>query len=274
MERLGPEAELSRCTTPADLDAALDRDHDAIVIAGGDGSLHAVANALHRRGRLGDRTVGLVPMGTGNDFARGLGIPLDPVDAAGALLEGVERRLDLLVDDTGEVTVNALHIGVGADTTRAASRWKKLLGPASFPVGGLIAGWAARGYRLWVEADGETVIDTDHKVLMVGLANGRNVGAGSAVLDPDARSDNGSISLVVSRSRGFTARVVHAMRLYRGTHPMESDVYRRMVRTVTVTGERSPGSVDGEIRDDLTGRTWHIMPGAWTFLLPKDPRLS
>ena len=48
-----------------------------IVVAGGDGSLHAVVTALHRRHELASRTLGLIPLGTGNDFARTLGIPLD-----------------------------------------------------------------------------------------------------------------------------------------------------------------------------------------------------
>ena len=60
----------------------------SIVVAGGDGSLHAVVSALHRRHELAERTLGLIPLGTGNDFARALGIPLDPGEAAAALLSG------------------------------------------------------------------------------------------------------------------------------------------------------------------------------------------
>src|SRR3990170_2944984 len=48
-----------------------------IVVAGGDGSLHAVVAALHRRNELAGKTLALLPLGTGNDFARGTGIPLD-----------------------------------------------------------------------------------------------------------------------------------------------------------------------------------------------------
>ncbi|MFC7329037.1 diacylglycerol/lipid kinase family protein [Marinactinospora rubrisoli] len=265
---LGPDAEVAECAGPADLDAALDRGHDTLVAAGGDGTLHTLAGALYRRGELASRTVGLIPMGTGNDFARGVGIPLRPVQAARALRAGTTRALDLIVDDTGVVTVNAVHLGTGADSTRAASWLKRWLGPASFPVGGLIAGWAARGYRLRVEADGEVVIGTDHRVLMVGLANGPRIGGGNAILDPDARPDDGRIRLVVSRSRGPAARLVHAVRLHRGTHPMELDVHRRAASVVRVSGEPCAATSDGEIEEGVAARTWRVLPGAWNFVLP------
>ncbi|QBI54022.1 diacylglycerol/lipid kinase family protein [Streptomonospora litoralis] len=271
---LGPDAELAFCSSPDELEKTLDsaEGHETLIVAGGDGSLHAVANALYRRGELGERTVGLLPMGTGNDFARTLGMPLAPMEAAAALREAQPRPLDLIADNAGEITVNAVHLGVGADSTRAASHWKRLLGPVSFPVGGLIAGVAAQGYRLRVEADGEILIDTNHKVLGVGLANGRFVGGGAARLAPGAELDNGLIHLVVSRSRGFTKRAVHAVRLHRGTHPLEVDVYHREVHRVTVTGERCSASTDGELKDNVTGRTWHVLPAAWRFLVPVRPQ--
>lgn len=264
----GGAVEVGYSCSPEELDELLDLGHETVVVAGGDGSLHALANALHRRSELGERTVGLIPLGTGNDFARGLGIPLQAADAAHALAEGTARPLDLFVDDEGQITVNAVHLGVGADSTREAARWKKVLGPVSFPVGGLIAGWAAQGYRLHVEADGETVIDTRHKVLMVGLANGRFIGGGAGTLDPDARVDNGLINLVVSRSRGFWRRAAHAIRLHRGTHPMEMDVYRRQAQVISVRGEPVTASNDGELEENITSRTWRVLPGAWNFILP------
>ena len=65
--------------TPGELDGVLHRAGcRSIVVAGGDGSLHAVITALHRRHELAERTLGLIPLGTGNDFARALEIPLDP----------------------------------------------------------------------------------------------------------------------------------------------------------------------------------------------------
>ena len=77
------DVEVARTGNPGELDGVLHRAGcRRIVVAGGDGSLHAVVTALHRRHELGKRTLGLIPLGTGNDFARTLEIPLDPGEAA------------------------------------------------------------------------------------------------------------------------------------------------------------------------------------------------
>ena len=74
--------------------------------------------ALHRRHELAGATLGLLPLGTGNDFARGTGIPLDIEDAARLVLAGEPRQVDLIVDETGEIVVNNVHVGVGAQASR------------------------------------------------------------------------------------------------------------------------------------------------------------
>ena len=67
------DVEVAVTTNPGELDGVLHRAGcRSIVVAGGDGSLHAVISALHRRHELAQRTLGLIPLGTGNDFARAL----------------------------------------------------------------------------------------------------------------------------------------------------------------------------------------------------------
>ncbi|MCP9951368.1 hypothetical protein LUX33_25045 [Actinomadura madurae] len=88
----GRDVTVCPSASSGDLDQALDGDRDAVAVAaGGDGSINRLVGALYRRGEL-DRTVGLVPMGTGNDLARNLGVPLDPEDAARLLLDGGPAR--------------------------------------------------------------------------------------------------------------------------------------------------------------------------------------
>src|SRR3712207_1932827 len=109
-------AELALCTAPDDLEHALDRlDGRTLVIAGGDGSLHLAVTKLHLRGTLAHTRIGLVPLGTGNDLARALGIPLDPAQAAVLVRNGEGRPTDLVLDDAGGVVVNTAHVGIGAD---------------------------------------------------------------------------------------------------------------------------------------------------------------
>ena len=205
--RSGADVTVRGCADPGDLDAALDGlDGRTLVLMGGDGSVHAAVGRLRARGQLDpDRPVGIVPLGTGNDLARTLGVPLDPADAARALLDGTARVLDLVVDDAGGVVVNAVHLGVGAEAAERASGLKGRLGKAAYAVGGVLAGAGAAGWNLRVVVDGDP-LDLDGEALMVGVANGRTIGGG-AELAPGAEPDDGLLDVVVATSTGPLARL-------------------------------------------------------------------
>lgn len=147
---------------PDELDRLLDRrDSPTVVVVGGDGSLHAMVAALHRRGELRQSPVGLIPLGTGNDFARGTGVPLDPVAAARLVLEWEPRALDLLIDDMGGVVVNAVHVGTGAEAAEAARPWKAptisggtaSLHPGAVPDDGRVEVIVSRAHRPMARLD-------------------------------------------------------------------------------------------------------------------------
>lgn len=245
-----------------DLDEMLDahpgRD---VVVLGGDGSLHVTVAALHRRGELDARTVGLVPMGTGNDFARGLGIPLDPEVAARIVLAGRPQPLDLLVDDEGGVVVNAVHLGVGAEASEQAKPLKPKLGRFAYAVGGLLAGVRSPGWRLRVTVDGRPLAE-GRPVLMAGIGNGVTIGGGTP-LTPRARPDDGMVDVVVALTTGPVDRLVYALRLHRGTHPELRDVVTGRGREVAVEGEPVPVNADGELTGPTARRRWTVAPGAW-----------
>ena len=263
------EAELVTCREPSDLDAVLDRrDGRPLVVAGGDGSLHALLGRLWHRGEADQCPVGLVPLGTGNDFARGIGIPLDPVDAARQLRDARPHPIDLVADDAGGVVVNAMHVGVGAEAATVARPLKPMLRIAAFPIGAILAGLRAKGWRLRVEVDGVPVASGRRRVLMAGLANAPTIAGGTAVFGPDASVTDGLIDVVVSLAVGPLARVAYAARLRRGTHPQRGDVLYRRGRTLTIRGEPFEINADGELEGPVRIRTWTVQPGAWRLLLP------
>ena len=263
------EAELVTCREPSDLDSVLDRrDGRPLVVAGGDGSLHAVLERLWQRGEADQCPVGLVPLGTGNDFARGIGIPLDPVTAACQLHDARPHPIDLVVDDAGGVVVNAMHVGVGAEAATAARPLKPVLRIAAFPIGAVLAGLRAKGWRLRVEVDGVPVASGRRRVLMAGLANGPTIAGGTAVFGPDASATDGLIDVVVSLAVGPLARIAYAARLRRGTHLQRGDVLYRRGRTLTIRGEPFEINADGELDGPVRLRTWTVQPGAWRLLLP------
>ncbi|KAA1428063.1 diacylglycerol kinase [Nocardioides antri] len=277
--RSAASVEVCQTSAPGELDGALHRAGSRrVVVAGGDGSLHAVVSALHRRHELGpDRVLGLLPLGTGNDFARTLGIPLDPVEAAQALVDGVVRPMDLLIDEVGQIVVNQVHLGAGAEAGRRGKPWKERLGSIGvgpvnlgrlgYPIGAVLSALDPTVLRLRVEADGEVVTDVDHPVLMVALGNGATVGGGLE-LTPDADPGDGQIDLMIAFPRSRTARLAYAARLPFGSHGEHDDVVTLRARTVTVSGTEFWCSADGELYGPERHRMWRVEPAAYSMIVP------
>lgn len=262
------DVQVAECGSPDDLDAILgSRDGRRLVVAGGDGSLQVTVATLRSRGELSrDDALALLPMGTGNDLARALGVPLEPAPAAECVLGGTSRHLDLLVDDSGGVVVNVVHVGVGAEAAEAASGMKDAFGRVAYPVGGAVAGARARGWVLRVEVDG-VVVHEEEPALMVGVCNGRSIGGG-AELAPDARPDDGLLDVVVVTSTGPLARFGFGVAMRSGDHVEREDVLAVRGRLVTVSGDAFPLNADGEVRAPVTRRTWSVEPAAWALIAP------
>ncbi len=267
------DVEVARTSNPGELDGVLHRAGSRpIVVAGGDGSLHAVVKALHRRHELAEQTLGLIPLGTGNDFARALGIPLEPDEAAAALVGGKTRSMDLIVDELGGVVVNGVHAGASAQASRRGARWKERLGPLGigilgYPVGALLAAVRPPFVRLRVEVDGETVCDMDRHVLMVAIGNGSSVGGGTE-LTPDADPGDGRLDVMISFATGPLERFSYVWQLRRGDHEERTDVHSVRARQVTVSGEDFWLSADGEVEGPERRRSWHLEPGAYSMIVP------
>lgn len=270
--------EVAMTANPGELDGVLHRAGSRrIVVAGGDGSLHAVVAALHRRDELEGAVIALLPMGTGNDFARAMGIPLDIEDAAHVVLEGEVRPVDLLVDDTGSIVVNNVHVGAGAQASRRGARWKtrlgsigvgKLnLGKVGYPIGALQAAFLPPSLHLSVEVDGVVVNDLDRPVLMVAVGNGTSVGGG-AELNPEADAEDGRLDIMVSRSVTPLAKLAYAVQVARATHESRDDVLVVRGRTVSISGQEFYCSADGEVTGPERQRTWRLEPAAYSLTLP------
>jgi len=249
-----------------DLDDALDRlDGRALVVAGGDGSLHLAVRRLWARGAavLAAVPIGLLPLGTGNDLARGLGHPLEPAAAARRVLAGRARALDLLATDRGEVVVNAAHAGLGAVAAAVSEDLKPRIGPLAYPVGALLSGIREGGYDLRVEVDGRVV--HDGATLMAAVANGPSIGGGTA-LAPPAVPDDGLADVVVVTAVAPLARAAFAAALRAGTHLDRDDVLHVRSRTATVGGDAVPHDLDGEVTTPRTAATYTVHPRAWRLL--------
>jgi len=265
--------EVAATGNPGELDGALHRAASRrIVVAGGDGSMHAVVAALHKRNELKDKVLGLIPLGTGNDFARGTGIPLEPDAAAEVILRGQVRPVDLIVDELGEVVVNNVHLGIGVQASRRGARWKGRLGKVglgrlAYPVGAVMSMFEPPSVRLHIEIDGTVVVDVDEPVLQVALGNGPRVGGGTE-LNPEADPEDGRIDVMIARARGPLARLGYAVHLSRGEHHERDDVLYLRAREVSVSGGQFWCSADGEIYGPERRRTWRLEQAAYSMALP------
>lgn len=262
--------EVVHTSTPDDLLQALS-DHpdlDGVVVLGGDGSLHAVVDALRAAGRLGV-TVGLVPLGTGNDFAATLGLPDDPAKAAEVIVKGNTRQIDLVIDGTDAIVINAAHIGIGAEAAAAARPWKKALGPLGYVVGAVLTGakgLTAPGATLRITVDGKTLTRKE-PVIQVAIGNGRYVGGGAPLL-PQADPSDGLLDVSVSYTESPRRRIAYAFSVRRGDHHRRDDVVYLRGTEVTVHGDALRCTSDGELTEPATHHSWRIEPAAVSMFTP------
>jgi diacylglycerol kinase family enzyme len=270
--RQGAAPELRETSTPEELDEVVSElEGRTLVVAGGDGSLHAAVNALHRANLLTGATVGLIPLGTGNDMSRTVGIPRDPVEAARVVLDGTATPHELLErheppDAAPSVSINAVHLGIGAEAVRLGARAKQQLGPAGYPIGAALAGVRFAGWNLDVTVDGVRQ-PRDGRVLMVGISIGQTIGGG-APLAPDADVSDGFADVTIASTTGALQRVRFATRLRSGSHHELPDVHAVRGTHIAIEGDTVRANEDGELADPRTRWAWTVRPRAWRLIHP------
>lgn len=275
--RHGASFELARTESLEQLDATLaSLDGRRLVLLGGDGSIHAAIQCLHQSGKLDSAgPIGIIPVGTGNDLARSLKIPLDPLQAAECILSAPSRVMELLLSED-RVAVNAVHLGIGADAAAKGADVKRILsrvkaGKLGYPLGAIAAGVSSPGRKLSVRVDGELLHDGSRPLLMAALGLGGTVGGGARLI-PDANPHDGFVDVVLWESVGWPARIGYALGLKNGDHARRSDVRIGRGQTVEITAVDGKGfrvSNDGELWGPFTHRRWEVLCDAWHVIAPQ-----
>lgn len=259
IRRLEQAAPVTWCDRDEDAEerALRDADGQVVVVIGGDGSIHRAAGRLHELGRL-DLEVALVPLGTGNDLARGTGIPLDPLEAAAGLTGWAARPIDLLAGEE-QVVVNAVHLGLGAHAAEHASRWKPRLGLLAYPLGAAVAATWIPPWWLQVSVDGRLV--HEGMTALAGVGNGSVIGGGTPMF-PRARPDDGQAEVLVAADRyGRAGRVAFGYALRRGRQARLPWVRTARGRHIEVSGEPVAGNADGEVWAARAQWQVEVLPG-------------
>jgi YegS/Rv2252/BmrU family lipid kinase len=275
-ELLGPlEVELTKAPRDAERLAreAVRAGVERLIVAGGDGTLSEVATGLLGAG-LGDYArIGILPFGTGGDFARTLGVPRDLERAIAGIAEGKVRRVDAyrvtLRDDAGRPRtvygLNITSIGISALVVMLAERAPRFVGSGAFAIGALraIARWRSESVRITL--DGETL--HDGPLILATAANGRWFGGGMLV-SPKADCDDGRLDAFAVGGLSKAQLLVKLAQIYRGTHLADGAARVGRGRVFEAQGPASVRvEVDGESLGSLPLRV-EILEGALSLLAP------
>jgi diacylglycerol kinase (ATP) len=215
---------------------------DVVVAAGGDGTVNEVVNGLAAAG--GDTALAVVPLGTANDFARGLGLPLDPLSALRLAADGATTELDV-AEVNRRCFINVSTGGFGAEATHGASRSvKRWLGPLAYVARGARMLAHYEPLRAVFRADGETV--HDGRFVFFAVGNARRTGGGTRVT-PRADPGDGKLDILVVGDVSRFDFLTLLPDLRAGTHLESPDVvYLRAHRFEVIGAAALRVNADGE----------------------------
>jgi len=264
---------------------------NSIVVVGGDGTLGEAAEGFFEFDDNLDvlpaainpaATLGVLPAGTGNDFARGLRGTRAPLQTwidsvvAHAREEAKPQTIDVLYGrcngfETPFICLNASTMGIGGETAGRVAAQGKFMRNFSgefrfvFAAVGALAVWRER--RVIVTVDGRTVVDGPMN--LVAVANALYCGGGM-MLSPDARFDDGRLDVITASGLSRANVVTELSRVHTGGHvnnPKVTITQGTIVRIETLMMQDAmPLEADGNVRG-VTPVQFQILPGALRFLV-------
>ncbi|RWR89464.1 Diacylglycerol kinase [Cinnamomum micranthum f. kanehirae] len=248
---------------------------EAVIAVGGDGTLHEVVNGFfwagkpvphHDQGVSHATALGLIPLGTGSDFARTFGWKNDPHDAIERIAKGVRSRFDVGVinGESGEphFFINVADIHLSAKAGYYASKYKRF-GNLCYVIGTLRAFIGHRNRDLKIKVNGgEWEIVPEVTALCIG--NAKFFGGGMKIT-PTADPCNGNLEVVILQGFEWYDFILKLHKLYNGTHLSVKGVRSRSVQSIEVEevthGDNIYVQSDGEHLGFLP-RRFCILPGA------------
>ena len=241
-----------------------------LIAAGGDGTVNEVVHGLMDLSRAARPVLGVVPLGTANDFAIGCGIPRDPEEALTLCMEGEGAPVD--VGKANEHWfLNAASIGFGAEVTASTPpELKRLLGQAAYTVMGTILATNVRHNQ------GRLILP-NYKITGTGpmaiVGNGCQAGGGVQVA-PRARIDDGLLDILAVREIPALALLTAARELQELLPDGEYISYWQTPWAEVHTEGAIPVNLDGEPMQFSSVR-YEAVPRAIRLIVPPDcPLLS
>lgn len=238
-----------------------------VVAAGGDGTIHEVAGGFFTDGEPspGESAMGILPLGTGGDFRRTLGVPKGPAEAARILLAGARRTVDVGRcryrtgdGDRSEVFINIASCGLGGEVVRRVNGGMRLpTGELTFTLAIAVSLLRWRNRRLRLTVDGA---EQELVAQQVAVANCRYYGAGLEIA-PQAEMDDGLFDVVTVGDVSRVENLALLRPLRQGSHLGMAKIGCRRGSRVEVDAVE-----DGPVRLDLDGEQPGILPAVFEVL--------
>ena len=237
-----------------------------IVVAGGDGSVHEAVNGIMHAG--GTAALGVVPSGTGNDFAKAAGIPLDWEHATKLLADRIAAGERTRSIDVGRMNdryfANGAGIGLDAKVTRIARSYRLPIGDLVYLIAifrTMLDGIASPSMRI-TTASGVR----KGPITLANVANGDWIG-GMFNIAPDARHDDGVFDLMIVDPVSRPRVLQLLPKLMAGSHLGEKEISHELVTEVLIEADEPVEChLDGEILAPLQRFEISILPGALQIL--------
>jgi YegS/Rv2252/BmrU family lipid kinase len=276
---LGPfEVEMTRCPRDAERIAreAVRAGVERLLVAGGDGTLGEVVSGLLGAGLGGYAELGVLPLGTGSDYARSLGMPRDFGAAVACIARGSARKVDAgrvryrgpRGDERVACFANVASIGISARVVESVSAMPRFFGRSAAFLAATLGAIVRhhRSERVTLRVDGTTVHDAE--LVLAACASGRWFGAGMQVA-PEARIDDGLLDVVLVRALSRPALLAKLRKIYSGAHLGDPAVHWLRGRVIEADAEpgRVPLELDGEPLGSLPARI-EVLPAALRVVAP------
>lgn len=238
--------------------------YDLLIVGGGDGTLNLLADVAVEVAL----PLGILPMGTANDLARGLGIPDDPVEACRIIATGNLHRIDLGWVN-GKHFFNVASLGASVEIARTMqkrrdrnARW----GALSYPIAMVEAASRCRPFRARVRVDGH---EQDVHSYQISVGNGLFYGGGMRVAE-EATLDDQALDLYSLKVRPAWQVALHLPVLRAGHHRRWRGVLHLRGREIAVeTSRPMPINTDGEVTT-RTPALFRVVPRALAVFAPPD----
>ena len=215
-----------------------------IIAMGGDGTINEVLNGLEDPSKI---NLGLIPCGSGNDFAAAVGIPNTPEGALDIILNEQPKYTDYM-DCSGVRGLNVIGAGIDVEVLKRCYKAKVLKGSLNYAVSMLISVMRFQFYHFNAKMNGKSA---DHKSLIVCACNGRRFGGGISIC-PDAVFDDGLLDVVMVEN--VTKAMIPGALVRLATGKLlkwKNTFHERAPRLEVRFMPAATIQIDGELYDDL-----------------------